>query len=72
LFGEYGQPDQYFVLYDLPSYIEVYDRVYDTYVNHHDQWVEMAIINTAKSGFFSSDRTIAEYNDKIWHLEKVK
>lgn len=72
LFGEYGQPDQYFVLYDLPSYIEIYDKVYNTYVNHYDEWIQKAIVNTAKSGFFSSDRTVAEYNDKIWKLSTIK
>ena len=72
LFGEYGQPDQYFVLYDLPSYIEEYEKVYDKYVNHHDEWVKMAVVNTAKSGFFCSDRTIKEYNEKIWNLKPVK
>ena len=33
-----------------------------------DKWQRMAVINTAMSGIFSSDRTIREYNDKIWHL----
>ena len=41
--------------------------------DYHDKekWTRMAITNTAKAGFFSSDRTIQEYNDKIWHLEKL-
>jgi starch phosphorylase len=72
LFGDFGTADQYFVLYDLPSYIEEYRKVYKTYTEKHDQWVKMAVLNTAKSGFFSSDRTIAEYNDKIWHLKRNK
>ncbi len=71
LFGEYGQPDQYFVLYDLPSYIETFQKVYDLYENHHDEWVKKAIINTAKSGIFSSDRTIEQYNEKIWNLTRI-
>ena len=36
-----------------------------------DKWLKMAIINTAKSGVFSTDRTIAEYNRFVWHLDKV-
>lgn len=71
LFGEYGQPDQYFVLYDLPSYIETFQKVYDLYENHHEEWIKKAIINTAKSGIFSSDRTIEQYNEKIWNLTKI-
>ena len=72
LFGEYGQPDQYFVLYDLPSYIETFWKAYDLYENHHEQWVKKAVINTAKSGMFSSDRTVEQYNEKIWNLTKVR
>ena len=72
LFGEHNIPDQYFVLYDLPSYVEEFEKVYDMYINHHDEWVKKAVINTAKSGFFSSDRTIEEYNEKIWNLPTYK
>jgi starch phosphorylase len=36
-----------------------------------DKWLKMAVTNTAMSGVFSSDRTIREYNEKIWHLEPV-
>ena len=36
------------------------------------KWQKMAVINTAMSGVFSSDRTIREYNDTIWHLEPLK
>ena len=36
-----------------------------------DEWLRLAVLNTARSGYFSSDRTIAEYNDAIWHLEPV-
>jgi len=43
-------------------------RVNDDYQDR-DKWLRMAVINTAKSGIFSSDRTIREYNEKIWHLK---
>lgn len=71
LFGEFGQPDQYFVLHDLPSYIETYEKVYDTYENHRDEWIRKTIINTAKSGMFSADRAVEQYNEKIWNLKPV-
>lgn len=72
LFGEYGQPDQYFVLYDLPSYIETFQRAYDMYVNQHELWIQKAVINTAASGFFSSDRAVEQYNEKIWNLIPIR
>ena len=45
-------------------------RLNADYLNR-DKWLRMAITNTACSGVFSSDRTIAEYNDKIWHLRPL-
>ncbi len=60
--------DRYFVMKDFGSYSMAQRRVNDDYMNR-DKWLRMAIINTAKSGIFSSDRTIKEYNEKIWHLK---
>jgi starch phosphorylase len=40
--------------------------------NDREQWLKKAIINTASSGIFSSDRAIAEYNEKIWHLKSLE
>ena len=57
---------------DFPSYIETYEKVYHLYVDHKDEWIKKAIVNTAKSGYFSSDRTIEQYNEKIWNLKPVK
>ena len=45
-------------------------RVGKAYLDR-DRWLKMAVINTAKSGIFAADRTIAEYNEKIWHLEPL-
>ena len=42
-------------------------RLNNDYANR-DKWLRMSVINTAMSGIFSSDRTIREYNDQIWHL----
>lgn len=68
LFGGYGTPDPYYVLYDLPDYVQTYNQAYTKYRKDPMGWNKMAAINTAKSGHFSSDRTILEYNDEIWHL----
>lgn len=72
LFGEYGEADPYYILADFPSYIETYEKVYRLYVDHKDEWIKKAVVNTAKSGYFSSDRTIEQYNEKIWNLKPVK
>jgi starch phosphorylase len=46
-------------------------RIMEDYQNR-DKWLKMSIMNTAKSGFFSSDRTIREYNERIWHIQKLE
>ena len=71
LMGDWGgMPDSYFVLKDFGSYSMANRRVMEDYQNR-DKWLRMAVLNTAKSGFFSSDRTIQQYNDKIWHVRKA-
>ena len=65
-----GMADPYFVLKDFGSYSMANRRMVEDY-RDRDKWLKMAITNTAMSGFFSSDRTIAEYNDKIWHIEPI-
>ncbi len=71
LVGDHGSmPDPYFVLKDFGSYSMANRRVMEDYQNR-EKWLRMAIINTAKSGFFSSDRTIQEYNDRIWGIRAV-
>ena len=72
LIGDYGSMgDPYFVLKDFGSYSMAQRRIDADYANK-DKWNRMAVINTAMSGVFSSDRTIREYNDTIWHLEALK
>ncbi len=63
--------DQYFILKDFHSYEEAQKKVEAAYRNEAG-WAKSAILNTAKCGKFSSDRTIEEYAKEIWHLEKVK
>ncbi len=68
LLGDNGSmADPYFVLKDFGSYSMAQRRLNADYGNQ-TKWQTMAVINTAMSGIFSSDRTIREYNDLIWHL----
>ena len=68
LMGEWGNmPDPYLVLKDFGSYNLANRRMMEDYQDF-TKWQKMAIFNTAYSGFFSSDRTIQEYNDQIWHI----
>ena len=71
LLGGWGSMgDSYFVLKDFGSYTMAQKRLDKDYQNKA-KWRKMAITNTAMSGIFSSDRTITEYNDQIWHLKKM-
>ena len=62
--------DQYFILADFRSYVEAQKRVEAAYRDEKG-WAKKALLNTACSGKFTSDRTIQEYVDDIWHLDKV-
>ena len=63
--------DTYFILADFRSYAQAQKRVMEAYKDEKG-WAKSAILNVAKSGKFSSDRTIQEYVDDIWHLNKVR
>lgn len=62
--------DTYFILADFKSYAEAHRRVEKAYRDEAG-WAKMAILNMASSGKFTSDRTIHQYVDEIWHLDKV-
>ena len=62
--------DPYFVLKDFNEYVKAQEKIQNLYINK-DEWAKISITNIAKSGYFSSDRTIEEYVKDIWHLEKV-
>ena len=62
--------DTYFILADFKSYAEAQKRVEKAYRDEAG-WAKMAILNMASSGKFTSDRTIHQYVDEIWHLDKV-
>ncbi len=65
-----SRADTYFILKDFKPYAEAQKRVEEAY-RDEKRWAKMAILNTACSGKFTSDRTIQQYVDEIWHLDKV-
>ncbi len=67
LYNELLNKDWFMTLLDLEEYIEVKDKMFADYEDR-EKWKRMMLVNVAKAGFFSSDRTIAEYNRDIWKL----
>ena len=63
--------DEYLVLADYRSYIDCHDQAIGPAWADEDHWTRMSILNTARSGFFSSDRTIRDYSRDIWHTVPV-
>jgi starch phosphorylase len=63
--------DEYLVLADYRSYVDCHDRAVGPAWADQDDWTRMSILNTARSGFFSSDRTVRDYSRDIWHVEPV-
>ncbi|MGI6152170.1 MAG: glycogen/starch/alpha-glucan phosphorylase, partial [Christensenellales bacterium] len=71
LFGENGaKADPYLVLKDFPAYADCHAKVRAAYCDT-SRWRRMAVLNTARAGYFSSDRAIEEYSQRIWKLEKM-
>ena len=66
-----SKADTYFILKDFRSYADAQKQVEEAYKDE-SRWAKMAITNIACCGKFTSDRTIQEYVDEIWHLDKVK
>ena len=66
-----NQHDVYYILRDFDSYVKAQEKVAELYQNKM-KWQRMCLMNIANSGYFSSDRTIKQYAEEIWHLEKVK
>ena len=71
LYNEIRTNDRYMALLDLESYIEVKDRMLHDYEDRMS-WNKKALLNIAGASYFSSDRTIAEYNRDIWKLKSFK
>jgi starch phosphorylase len=68
LYNELLNKDWFMTLLDLEDYIKVKDKAFKDY-EKRTEWKQKALVNIAKAGFFSSDRTIAEYNRDIWKLK---
>jgi starch phosphorylase len=66
----YNPNDPWLTAADFRSYVDAQNRVGQAYLDQ-DHWTRMSILNTAASGKFSSDRTIADYNRDIWHLPTI-
>ncbi len=71
LLYSHGVADPYMCLADYDSYMNVYERMMDTYRDTYS-WQKKSLYNIASAGFFSSDRCIREYADNIWHISPVR
>lgn len=67
----YNEKDNYFVFKDFPAYVEAQEKINSLYENKK-KWLQMALINIAHSGKFSSDNSIREYAKDIWHICETK
>lgn len=68
LYKELIGKDWFMTLLDLEDYIKTKDRMLEDYANNQEKWKKMMLVNIAKAGFFSSDRTIEQYNTEIWKV----
>jgi starch phosphorylase len=62
--------DEYFIFADFYDYVKAQEQIEKLYTNK-EKWTKICLTNIAKSGFFSSDRTIEEYVKDIWKLKKI-
>ena len=67
LYNELLNKDWFMTLLDVKEYIQVKEKMLQDYADKN-AWEKKMLVNIAKAGFFSSDRTIAQYNEDIWHL----
>ena len=63
--------DEYFILKDFDSYLKASKKTEELYLDR-SRWAKMCLVNVSKAGYFSSDRTIKQYDDEIWHVEPIK
>ena len=69
LYKELLNKDWFMTLLDFKSYVKAREQAYKDYEDR-EAWAKKMLVNISQAGFFSSDRTIAEYNRDIWKLEK--
>ena len=62
--------DEYLTLADFRAYVDCQDSVEQAW-RDEDRWTRMSVLNTARSGFFSADRTVRDYVERIWHVDPV-
>ncbi|MDD2398239.1 MAG: glycogen/starch/alpha-glucan phosphorylase [Bacilli bacterium] len=62
--------DEYLILEDLQAYVSASEKI-DEYYQSPKKWIATCVVNMAMSGYFSTDRTIHQYNDEIWHLDPL-
>lgn len=70
VFGQNGFADPYLLLRDFEPYLDANHKIAAQFIQP-DLWNKKAIINVSKVGYFSSDRSILDYNENIWHLDKI-
>ena len=68
LYNELLNKDWFMTFPDFKDYVETREKVYADYENR-EEWAKKMLVNISKAGFFSSDRTIAQYNKDIWKLK---
>ena len=71
LLNQYPVADPYMCLADFDDYMRVYYQMDEAYKDRK-RWNKMSLVNIAKAGIFSADRSINEYAENIWNLKKVK
>ena len=64
--------DRYFLMADLRAYSDRHEEAVALYRDNRSDWNRKSLLNIASSGFFSSDRTIKEYANEIWHIKPVR
>ena len=70
VFGQNGFADPYLLLRDFEPYLDANHKIAAQFIQP-DLWNKKAVINVSKAGYFSSDRSILDYNENIWHLDKI-
>ena len=63
--------DEFFLFADFDAYVKAQEKIEELYRDKHN-WAKMCLVNIAKSGYFSSDRTIEEYTKDIWGVKPLK